>query len=119
MNSLTFLFRIKDFNVSWLSPVTDGISILSGRLPTDLFKRIKDMLDVVEYVKTDRGESAKHSTAGLFQTISTRMRIIQTDEVMVPSDEEMIESIRKTRTNDKDYDKEGELPFLDLVKKYQ
>jgi len=110
LNSLTFLFGIKDFNVGWLAPVTDGV--LSGRLPTDVFKRIKDMLDVVEYVKTDRGEYAKHSTAGLFQTISTRMRIIQTDEVMVPSDEEMIESIRKTRTNDKDYDKEGELPFF-------
>lgn len=110
LNSITFMIGIKDYNVGWLASVTNNY--LSESLPKDVFREIKNMLDVVEYVKTDKGGYHRHSTAGLFQTISARMRNVQLDEVIIPAEQELIDSIRRTRTTDRDYDKDGERPFF-------
>lgn len=110
LNGLTSMIGIKDYNVGWLASATNNF--LSESLPADVFRGIKNMLDVVEYVKTDKGGYDKHSTAGLFQTISARMRNVQLDEVIIPTEQELIESIRRTRTTDRNYDKDGERPFF-------
>lgn len=110
LNSLTFMIGIKDYNVGWLASATKNF--MSESLPSDVFREIKDMLDVVEFVKTDRGGYHKHSTAGLFQTISARMRNVQLDEIFLPKERELIEYIGRTRTKDKNYDKDGERPFF-------
>ncbi|AZH30626.1 DUF6037 family protein [Paenibacillus sp. M-152] len=110
LNSLTFMIGIKDYNVGWLASVTSNF--MSESLPADVFRKIKNMLDVVGFVKTDKGGYYKHSTAGLFQTISARMINVQLDEVVVPTERKLIEFIGRTRTNDRDYDKDGELPFF-------
>ncbi len=110
LNSITFMIGIKDYNVGWLASVTNNY--LSESLPTDVFREIKNMLDVVEYVKTDKGGYFKHSTAGLFQTISTRMRNVQLEEIIIPTEQVLIDSIKRTRTTDRNYDKDGERPFF-------
>ncbi|WP_433581641.1 DUF6037 family protein [Paenibacillus amylolyticus] len=110
LNSITFMIGIKDYNVGWLASVTNNY--LSESLPLDVFREIKNMLDVVEYVKTDKGGYHRHSTSGLFQTISARMRSVQLDEVIIPAEQELIESIRRTRTKDRNYDMDGERPFF-------
>lgn len=110
LNSLTFMIGIKDYNVGWLASASKNF--MSESLPGDVFREIKDMLDVVEFVKTDKGGYHKHSTAGLFQTISARMRNVQLDEIIVPTERELTEYIGRTRTKDKNYDKDGERPFF-------
>ena len=111
LNGLTFLIGVKDYNVAWLASSTSN-NTLSESLPDDVFRKIKNMLDVVEYVKTDKGGYDRHSTKGLFRAIKERMMNVQMDEVMIPTERDLIEYLGRTFTKDRDYDKTGEFPFF-------
>jgi hypothetical protein len=110
-NTNTFMLGIRDLNAGWLIPVINNDSI-QAFIPLDQFKLIKHELDDGEEVITENGSYFKKTPTPMFETIKTTMECLKSSEARVPSKNEIIDGIGRTRTVDKNYDPEGEKPYF-------
>ncbi len=110
-NTITFMLGIRDLNAAWLIPISTNGSIQSF-IPNDQFKLIKHELDDGEEVSTSAGSFLKKTPLPMFQTIKITMSCLKACDARVPTENEIIDGIGKTRTIDKKYDNEGEKPYF-------
>lgn len=108
---LTFLIGLKDNNAGWLLPV-DRNQEISKVIPNEAFKIIKNSLDEVGNATEGEITYTRHTTEPFFHSILNEMKNLSIDVACVPTAIEIERGLKKTKTDDKKFDDEGDKPFF-------